>query len=1134
MINKKSSLKSGLVFSAAVAGSILGNYHRAYSLDCGAAITNDAAFGRLNTCDGAAGTAVITITGDADVDTVDFSIDNQTDGQDENAAIKIVNNLQLGVNNSLSVTLSSAQIQARNAGGVLLFARENGYYTYVDGNDADNDISLTINEDVSIDTTSDGIGGFKNSKEAISMINLSARGSTTLVLNGDVVTRGVGEDFDGAVNLYNARDGETNVTIGENSSIQAFGGGAGLHSGALGVANFTVRGDISSEANAIRIERAPTLNAVAPHINLTITSTSTIIGNSNAIYLLNSENGGNTNVTISGDVTSTNEAALYINSSSQAGNQSVATINSGANLIGKTAAIGVKDTATIINLAGGTNFNSTDDADIVRLTGTGANPVAINLPGATRNDVSAANNTVNISGNVVVTGDIVAGERVGDADVINFNAANLTLNNSDIIEFENIAVTENSVISLTNNSSIVGTVVSSTNKTLSLNLDASSLNGAGGNAVTFAGANDSMSISGTSAITGNVNAGDGTDTLNLSGAALTLNNGATFSGFEDLNITGTNQITGAFNVSAATVDLSAGSSLAVAGGIQGVNGNGNAVAMTINGATITSTGGTAINFADQNDSLTISGTSAITGNVSGGAGIDTLNLSATTLTLNSDVTFSGFENLSIAGTNIINGNIALQNLVGVTSEAGSVLEVNGTLTTTALQLGDQFTLNGNLTLNGDLIAGDGSVLSAGAAGSGIGTMTINGDIIFEPGSTLVVDVNGDNSDQIIVNNGNIDILEGVNLVINPVNGGSGSAKIFQVNNGIIDGNFSNILSTSGNNITLLYSANGPNLNSTSLNAITINTGILSSQIQSSVDNSILFSDTLNKQIARGAFNKGRNVWIRNIYRNRDIDSSSSVTGFTDRAYGIAFGGETDVNESVKVGFAAASIDSDVNVANNQGGSNGNSYFASAYANYKTNNNLFASLALTLGYHDNKNTRLVTNSGVQSYAKSETGNKDIGLNFQVGKKYSVKEVWNIMPKISLSYIRTMAGKISESGAGNSQISVKSYDFSTLKFREAVRVERSNYFKLSNIEFSPYFELGLAQERTIGDRKISGSFVAANQGFNTKLRSNNRNFVTGNVGFNMQINKDVSAFVSYENAVSSQETRNDLNAGVSVKF
>lgn len=1166
MTKKNKSLKSGLVFSAAVAGSIIGNYHRAYALNC-TSVTNNPAFGRLDTCDGAAGEADINITGD-------FAVDNQSDGQDENAAIMVMHNIVDSVDNTLNITLSSMDIRAENASGLSFFAAEYGY-----NGGGDNDLFLTINEDVNIDTTSDGFGGLFNFQEAVSINNSSDRGgSNTIVINGDITTRGFAVNgtpgFDDAIRVYKFATGATDITIGESSSIAAYDGGDGLYSyGGFGSdVVVDISGDILSEEGSgvvllkgdSSIQTAPGL---AGNMTVTINSTSEITAKKDAVFLfINHDNTQDINAkiidfTTSANITSSDGSAVVIDGSSRFnGKRDEIRIESGANLTGKTSALYVKDNFSNIALAGGTDFSSQNDSDIVRLTGTDG--VAIRLGGSTQqisihdgntldhvtdfSDVvnhaevidtdGDANHTITVSGNVVVTGDIVGGQAAAndDGDIINFNAANLTLSGSEVSGFENILITEDSVISLTNSSSIFGaTITANTDKTLDISLNASSINGGGnGTVVAFGTGDDSLTMSGNgSAITGNLNGGAGNDTLNFNNASNANLSFFTLVNFENIQVSGESAVNGAFNILASDVEIEGVNDglLYAFGGISGVNGN--AMNLTLNNLEIGTSAQDLITLANQNDSLTIKGVTTVgSGIVNGGAGNDDLIFDNANLTIGS-ASFTNFENLEIRGENIVDGDIDLSDMT-FQAQQGSVLEMNGVLTSqTGLELPDGFTLNGDFTLEGDLVAGNGSTISPGATNDGIGAITINGNVAFEPGSTLHIDINGNNADSFIVN-GAVEIVDGANLFINPIQGAAGSATIIQATGGI-NGSFSNVLTTAGSTITLLYTAN--NLE---LNYVSLNTNVLSAQIQSSVDTSLLFSDTLNKQIARGVFAKGRNFWFRNIHRDRDVSDSSLQTGFVDKSDGVAFGGETDFDESVRLGFSIAHVDSNINISNAQGGRDSNSYFAAAYANYKTTDNIFSSLALTLGYHDNRNSRLVNNGGVQSYARSNSHDKEVGLNFQVGKKFTLEKVWNVTPRFSASYIKTLAGSLKEIGgsAGNSAISVKSYEFSTLKFRESVRLERSNFFKLSNIEFAPYFELGLSQERALGERNISGTFLASdsNGSFTAKLKNNNRNFVTGTTGFNMQINKDVSAFVSYENAVSSQETRNDLNAGFGVKF
>ena len=533
----------------------------------------------------------------------------------------------------------------------------------------------------------------------------------------------------------------------------------------------------------------------------------------------------------------------------------------------------------------------------------------------------------------------------------------------------------------------------------------------------------------------------------------------------------------------------------------------------------------AVLLSDEDDTITIRNVVNITGDIDARDGNDTLNIDGATLTIaaGSDIV-ENIENVNFIGNNTIFGNIDLTGK-NVDFANSTHLKINGGgLTLANLTIGDQMTLSGNNTLTTDLIIADGGTA---APGNSIGTINVNGNVIFETGSNFDVEIDGNAADKIVAT-GNITIEDGVNLNITPINNTtSGTATILEA--ALIDGTFDIVTLNGAGTAVVVYATDNAQINYTVLNDANF-----SAQIQSTVDNAILFNDTLNDQISRQAFNNDRNFWVRNIYRNRSIDSSGSQTGFDQNAYGLAFGAEKQLDNQVKFGAAFGYIDSSLDFNQNQGSSDSESYYASIYANYKTKDDIFASLALSYGYHDNNNSRTVSNGGVISAARSNSNDSDFSANLQVAKKFKVKDFWNILPKLSASYIKTYAGEINETSGGASAFSYSDFSFATLKLRQAVRAERENAFKLKNIEFSPYFELGLAQERAIGDRNISVRHKASNASFSHKLQNNNRSFVTGNAGFNMKISKDVTAFVSYENATSNEEVRNDFNAGLSIKF
>ena len=634
--------------------------------------------------------------------------------------------------------------------------------------------------------------------------------------------------------------------------------------------------------------------------------------------------------------------------------------------------------------------------------------------------------------------------------------------------------------------------------------------------------------------------GSGAATVTVNGSTITSNTGAAaIYNYRSTNGTDVTIQNGATisGVKAITTNTSYSAQLDVT-----LDGSSSAVSLT-------GSGGTAMDFGSTDDSLTISGDVTINGDVTAGAGTDSLTLSSASLTLGSGDEISGFESATISGTNTVSGSLNLGG-VDVTTSASSSLKVNnGTLTVSNLYLSSGSTLSGTSTIVGDVTAQSGSTI---APGNSIGTQTITGTLAFASGSTFDVEIDGNSADRIDVT-GSITIDSGATLNVTPTgNALSGSATILTSTAGI-SGTFGTATSSDGSNLTLIYT---DDLN---LSFVTADTSIFASQIQSSVNNSILFNDTLTTQIADNAFSKGRNFWMRGIYRDQNsLTSNSNRYGASSTTKGFAFGAQKDLNDSYKIGFSLSQINDNLGVKGSQGTRNGESTLASIYGIYNKelckNIKTFTSLSLGLGYHDGKNKRLVTNSGVQSYANAITNDTDISLTVQTGVK--IKNLFKnkkyndlyLMPLVSASYIHTLAGGFDETNGGNSQISVDDYNFATVKFRESFRFGTDQGLKiptsgvanldkvinkLSNVTFSPYIELGLAQERAIGNRTIKGTFFNGTA-FSTNLNKDDRNFVTASIGTRAQITKDITGFLSYERSTSNQENRNDIRAGISFGF
>jgi hypothetical protein len=352
-----------------------------------------------------------------------------------------------------------------------------------------------------------------------------------------------------------------------------------------------------------------------------------------------------------------------------------------------------------------------------------------------------------------------------------------------------------------------------------------------------------------------------------------------------------------------------------------------------------------------------------------------------------------------------------------------------------------------------------------------------------------------------------------------------------------DGTVSGEFGTINNNSPVLASIYKSSNNT--LSVVTLDTDAFNSQLQSSVNSSILFNDTLTSQIANDAFAEDSTFWVKSLYRNRSIDvNSKNQSGLSDNSYGLALGAQTNIGDSYKLGFSLAKITSDMDLEQNGGSRSGDSVFASVHGTYNrsiaNNSKFFTSLSLGVGYHENTSKRLVSNNSVSSYAESDSNDIDLSATLQTGAQFNLANQWYITPKVSASYIKTNGGGFTENSGGAAAVSINDFTFDTFKFRESVRLGKDSALSVFNgVKISPYFELGLSQERNSGNRDIAGSFKNGAK-FNTTLQDQRANFVTSALGLNIDITQDVSAFLNYENSISKNEKRDDAQAGLKFKF
>ncbi|WP_342710725.1 VCBS domain-containing protein [Bradyrhizobium sp. B124] len=539
----------------------------------------------------------------------------------------------------------------------------------------------------------------------------------------------------------------------------------------------------------------------------------------------------------------------------------------------------LKNSATLAVTLGNTTGTA---STVTGGTGSANATVTLNTGTATVNlGAGSGTNTVNGvigTGATLLAADSLTGGSGTDTLAISGNSGTFDLNSlATFTGFENVTL-------------------SGTGDSLTLkNGQNQTINAGSGNTITLGTGNDTVSFtSGTNTVnatSATLNAGDsltggsGTDTLALGGGG-TINLNTTpgvFTGFE--NVTTDNTVTTLTLKNSATLAVTLGNTTGTASTVTGGTGSANAT-VTLNTGTATVNLGAGSGTNTVNGVIGTGATLLAADSLTGGSGTDTLAISGNsgTFDLNSLVTFTGFENVTVSGTG---DSLTLKNGQNQTINAGSgntitlgtgndsvsftsgINTVNGAIGTGAtLNTGDSLT-GGTGTDTLAISGSSGSFdLNSLATFTGFENVTLSGtgdSLTLKNGQNLTVNAGSGNTITLGTGNDAVSFTSGTNTVNATIGTGatlnsgdsltggtgtdtlaiSGNSATFDLNSLAVFSGLENVtLSGTGDSLTL---KNGQNLtvNAGSGNTITLGTGNDTVSFTSGANAVNAISSTLN-------------------------------------------------------------------------------------------------------------------------------------------------------------------------------------------------------------------------------------------------------------------------------------------------
>jgi fibronectin-binding autotransporter adhesin len=554
------------------------------------------------------------------------------------------------------------------------------------------------------------------------------------------------------------------------------------------------------------------------------------------------------------------------------------------------------------------------------------------------------------------------------------------------------------------------------------------------------------SLSGTG---GAVTLGDGSLTVNQSATtsfagSIGGTGGLSKSGAGILALTGASSYTGDTTVSAGTLTLGAGGSLA------------STTALIVDGGA----------FGLENGGQTVSALSGAGGAVTLGNGTLTVNQSITTSFLG-DISGSGGLSKTGTGTLILDG---VNDYTGLTSVNNGTLEIGDAGHTTAslagpVTIGADGTLAGHGTIGGDVANSDGGALSPGGS---IGTLTLGGNYSQGPTSSLLIEVSPTAASQLHVL-GNASLDGTLALVYEP--GVYSDASYDVLKAASLSGTFASVTGTaptgftqsvtySPTDVTLdLASGSGPPVivaptNDTIFTALStaallaaqqangallthmgeLHLGTGSPKVQtalaSTAPTQVAFAGTADQladllpEIPQAVGQMGG--WFKAIGSFASLDGSITTPGFDTQAGGFLAGFDKAVSSNLTVGIAAGYLHTNLSEAGGASGSIDTPRLA-VYGTYTLGN--FA-VDATAGYAYDFIDSSRPFASLGQTASSSYNGQEANAALQVSTRANFAGI-TFMPAAGLAFVHVAQTGVSESGAPGFNLNVNGNGANSLR-------------------------------------------------------------------------------------------------------
>lgn len=258
--------------------------------------------------------------------------------------------------------------------------------------------------------------------------------------------------------------------------------------------------------------------------------------------------------------------------------------------------------------------------------------------------------------------------------------------------------------------------------------------------------------------------------------------------------------------------------------------------------------------------------------------------------------------------------------------------------------------------------------------------------------------------------------------------------------------------------------------------------------------------------------RGIGLWMQGLGSGGSQDRRQGQDGYDAFTGGLAFGGDVQVAEPVRVGAAFSYAHTSVSSTGDSTGSGAdiNSYQGTLYANY-TGKPWYVDGTLVYGRHNYDSTRAISFTGFDAKAKgTHTGDQ---YTAQVAGGYPVIVANTLItPNASLAYSLLNQSAYAETGAGGANLAVS--DQSNTSVRSGLGIKASKSFSNGTTRLVPEARLTWLHEFNDKAPDQAAKFAAGGSSFTTSgARAAQDSAVIG-IGLNIAQANQISVTANYD--------------------